>query len=73
MLEGVEKGWRNVRFDCSELVYLDSTGVGALIRVVQALRRLGGSVRCNGLRGAPRKVLEMSNILPLLNEERTRP
>lgn len=70
VLEGVNNGWREIRLDCGELVYLDSTGVGALIRIVQALRARGGRIRCRGLSGTPRKVLEMSNILPLLNEER---
>lgn len=69
ILDGIAVGWRAIRLDCHGLSYLDSTGVGALIRILQALARAGGTMSCIGLRGAPRKVLEMSNILPLLREE----
>lgn len=69
-LDGIEKGWRDIIVDFSELRYLDSTGVGALIRVLQALKRKGGSMISRGLKGPPRKVLEMSNILGLLGEEK---
>jgi anti-anti-sigma factor len=70
VLSGIEAGWRHILLDCSQLEYLDSTGVGTFIRIIQTLRRLGGTIRCRGLHGSPRRVLEMSNILPLMNEEK---
>ncbi|MBL8968106.1 MAG: STAS domain-containing protein [Spirochaetaceae bacterium] len=69
ILGGIERGWRSVRVDAAELVYLDSTGVGAFIRILQALKSRGGRLSTRGLRGAPRRVLEMSNILALLGDE----
>lgn len=69
-LAGIEGGWSRVLLDCVHLSYLDSTGVGVIIRMLQALRRKGGELRCRGLHGTPRRVLEMSNILPLLPEEK---
>jgi anti-sigma B factor antagonist len=70
VLDGISDGWRAICLECTGLTYLDSTGVGALIRILQALARAGGTMTCTGLHGAPRKVLEMSNILPLLREEK---
>jgi anti-sigma B factor antagonist len=71
MIAGIGRGWREVVLDCTELSYLDSTGVGSFIRVLQELRKVGGRMGSRGVGGAPRKVLTMSNILPLLNEEKT--
>lgn len=70
VLAGVEGGWSRLCLDLSALEYLDSTGVGAIIRVLQALRKKGGSLVSRGIQGSPRKVLELSNIIVLLGEEK---
>ncbi len=69
MLTRMETGMRKVRFNFSEVAYLDSSGVGALIKIVQAARRLSRDLRFCGIAGSPRKVLRMSNILSLLKED----
>lgn len=66
----IETGWRTVLLDLSGVGYLDSTGVGSIIRIAQALRKKGSKLRVRGLAGSPRRVLEMSNILPLVQETR---
>lgn len=68
MLRRIAGGARNILFDLGGLVYLDSTGVGAIIRILQAAKRTGGEVAFRGLRGSPRRVLEMSGMLHLLRE-----
>jgi len=52
--------------DFAGVRYLDSSGVGALIRLLQKSRAAGGEVRLVNLTGTPKKVLEMSNIIHLL-------
>jgi anti-sigma B factor antagonist len=69
MRDRIVGGSRRIRFDLSRVGYLDSTGVGALIRILQEARRSGTELRFRGISGTPRKVLRMSNILPLLLEE----
>lgn len=69
ILGGIEKGWSRLCLDLSALEYLDSTGVGSIIRILQALGRRGGSLVSRGIHGSPRKVLELSNIIVLLGEE----
>jgi anti-sigma B factor antagonist len=66
----IESGWRTLLLDLSGVGYLDSTGVGSIIRIAQALRKKGSRLRVRGLSGSPRRVLEMSNILPLVEETR---
>jgi len=59
-------GTRRVVLDFTSVRYLDSSGVGAIIRLLQMVKTLGGELRATGLAGTPRKVLEMSNIISLL-------
>lgn len=69
MVPRLKSGGKKFRFDLSRVEYLDSSGVGAIIKIVQAARQELIDVRFIGIAGAPRKVLRMSNILPLLREE----
>jgi len=57
---------RHVLLDLTRLEYLDSSGVGAIIRIVQATKSRKGSVGICGLSGMPQKVLEMCNIISIL-------
>ena len=63
------KGVLKLRVDMSAVTYLDSTGVGAIIRLVKSAKALGRELRFSGVTGSPRKVLVMSNIITLLKEE----
>jgi anti-sigma B factor antagonist len=71
MLEGIAGGTRRLRLDFSRVDYLDSSGVGAIIRILQESRRSGCELSFRGVAGSPRKVLRMSNILGLMREEPT--
>ncbi len=62
----MEAGRPQLILNFSQVRYLDSSGVGAVIRLVQKARSLKGEVRVVGLTGTPRKVLEMSNIISLV-------
>jgi len=61
-------GVPGVHIDCSGVRYLDSSGVGAIIKLLQAARANRTRLTFSGITGMPRKVLSMSNILPLLKE-----
>lgn len=69
VLPRIERGNTKICFDMSAVSYLDSSGVGALIKILQTGRRCSGNILFRGIRGSPRKVLRMSNILPLLQED----
>jgi anti-sigma B factor antagonist len=68
VLNRMEAGARRIHIDMTEVDYLDSSGVGAIICILQAAKRSGGEVMFRGLRGSPRKVLERTCILGLMNE-----
>jgi len=63
-----DRGESLVHFDFSAVNYLDSSGVGAIIRILQVAKSKGLRLSFSGIQGTPRKVLAMSNILPLLKE-----
>jgi anti-sigma B factor antagonist len=62
----LEGGTPRMVIDMGGVRYLDSSGVGALIRLLQKARSLGGEIRVANIGGTPKKVLEMSNIITLL-------
>jgi len=66
VLARLESGTPKMVIDLGGVRYLDSSGVGALIRLLQKARSLGGEIRVAQLAGTPKKVLEMSNIITLL-------
>jgi len=66
VLSKLESGTTRAILDFGKVRYLDSSGVGALIRILQKARSLGGEIRVVRLAGTPMKVLEMSNIISLL-------
>ncbi len=63
----VEDGAKNVLLDCSQMDYIDSSGVGAFILLLQLLKNHSGSHALFGLNELPTKVFTMSNIIRLLH------
>lgn len=69
LLARIRGGARKLRLDLSEVAYLDSTGVGSIIQILQAMKAVSGEVVFRGVSGAPRRVLEMSQVLRIMREE----
>jgi anti-sigma B factor antagonist len=69
MQSRISAGAKKLRLDLTEVGYLDSTGVGAIIRILQEAKRSGCEIRFRGIEGSPRKVLKMSNILAIMKED----
>ncbi len=44
--------------------FIDSSGLGALVRLIQAARAKGGDVKLSGVPGKIRKMMEMTRLLP---------
>lgn len=64
----LEAGDKAIHLDLAEVNYLDSSGVGVLIRILQHAKTKAAAITFSGIQGTPRKVLTLSNILPLLKE-----
>ncbi len=46
-----------------DVVFVDSSGLGALVRLVQAARSKGGDLKLSGVPASVRKTLEMTHLL----------
>lgn len=68
LIAHIDGGNRHLILDMSGVDYLDSTGVGVIIRLLQRSKTSGGSVRFQGIHGSPRSVLTMSNVISLITE-----
>jgi anti-sigma B factor antagonist len=69
MTKRIEEGVRRLKLDLTDVKYLDSTGVGSLIKILQTAKSSGCAMLFRGISGSPRRVLQMSNILLLMKEE----
>ncbi len=61
-------GAYKLKLDLTEVRYLDSSGVGSLIKILQSAKHSGSAIVFCGITGAPRRILQMSNILLLMKE-----
>jgi anti-sigma B factor antagonist len=73
LLKKIEAGVRRILIDMADLRYLDSSGVGVIICLLQAAKRVGSEIHFKDLTGGPRRVLERTNLLPIISEVYTRP
>jgi len=65
----INSGYNSIHLDFSGVIYLDSSGVGAIIKILRQSKERRVNLKFHGITGTPRKVLKMSNILTLINEE----
>jgi anti-sigma B factor antagonist len=65
----MDGNYTSMYIDFSEVIYLDSSGVGAIIRIVKIAKEKNIDLIFRGISGTPRKVLRMSNILNIIKEE----
>ena len=55
--------YSDVVLQLDQVEFVDSSGLGALVRLTQALRAKGGDLKLSGVPVNIRKVLEMTNLL----------
>lgn len=66
--EILQQNISHLHIDCSRVNYMDSSGVGTIIRTMQAAKTKGIKITFSGIQGTPRRVLSMANILPIITE-----
>lgn len=67
MNELVAEGWEKILLNLSRVTRIDSSGVGELVASARLARRFGGSVKIVRLSEDVRRVLHLSQILPVLD------
>ena len=58
----VDAGLKKIIIDCSKLNYINSTGVGVLIRLHKRMRARGGDVKICSVKGVFARLLEEAGL-----------
>ena len=58
--------WTNVLFDLSQMVHIDSSGLGVLVQVLQKAKSSGGKVVLAALQPAPKIVFDITKVSRVL-------
>jgi anti-sigma B factor antagonist len=61
--DAIEK-YGDVVLQLDQLQFIDSSGLGALLRLMQAARTKGGDLKLSGVPPQVRKILQMTHLLP---------
>ncbi|MBN2443315.1 MAG: STAS domain-containing protein [Spirochaetales bacterium] len=64
--ELINQGNHNLLFNMEKVKYLDSTGIGVLIRIMLLLKPKEGKIRLFNVNEAPMKVLELTLLVQML-------
>ncbi|MDR0622966.1 MAG: STAS domain-containing protein [Treponema sp.] len=67
--EKMNGGYGAVYIDLSGVPYLDSSGIWAVIRIVQHSKAKNIDLKFRGIAGTVRKVMHLSNILSVIQED----
>ena len=63
----IESGQTRLLIDLSQVEYIDSSGLGMLIRIQKIAVRNGGNVVLKGVQGLVRELFEMTRLTALFN------
>ena len=63
----IEAGQTRLLIDLSQVEYIDSSGLGMLIRIQKIAVRNGGNVVLKGVQGLVRELFEMTRLTALFN------
>ena len=63
----IDDGNTDILIDMQNVDYIDSSGVGVLIKILQEVRQRKGRLKFSAIHSSPRKVLDLSNILQILD------
>ncbi len=62
----IEGGCKKILFNLSGLKYIDSSGVGSVISILQAARQTGGKIMMSNVDDNVKKIFELTNLLKIL-------
>ena len=66
ILAKIREGARKIFLVLDKVFYIDSSGVGVLIRLLQEIKIVKGELKFIGIRQGPKKVLQLSNLFQIL-------
>jgi anti-sigma B factor antagonist len=67
----LEAGHKNFALSLADVPYIDSVGLGAIVRAYTSARRRGGDLKLVHVEGKNRHLLEITRLLTVLHEDRS--
>ncbi|HLY63434.1 MAG TPA: STAS domain-containing protein [Terriglobia bacterium] len=64
--EFIRQNEKVVIFDLSRVTYVDSTGIGTIVRLLSRLKKVGGTLRLTGVNGMVEGVLKLTQVDKLI-------
>jgi anti-sigma B factor antagonist len=61
----IDDGATTVEIDCSQMDFIDSSGLGVLVGALKRIRERGGDFELQGLNPSTRKVFEITGLTKL--------
>ena len=69
LLEIIEQGVTNLRMDLSELIYIDSSGLGTLVTINKRVKEKNGRLVLTGAQGLPLDLIKRTRLDRVFNIE----
>jgi anti-sigma B factor antagonist len=62
----IQKDDKWVVFDLARVTYVDSSGVGTIVRALGRLKKAGGTLRLSGVKGMVEGVLKLTQVIRII-------
>ncbi len=69
MVKLIDQKNGNITLDCTDLTYIDSTGLGVLIIILKRVREYGGRIRITNLKPYIKKIFVITELDKVFNIE----
>ncbi|MBI3628299.1 MAG: STAS domain-containing protein [Candidatus Rokubacteria bacterium] len=66
LTELIEKGQSKLVMDLTDVAYVDSSGLGALVAAMKRARAVGGNLKLCGLQEDVRSIFEMTRLIKVM-------
>ena len=64
--EAIKNDEKWIVMDFSRVTYMDSSGVGTVVRILGNLKKLGGTLRLSGVKGMVEGVLKLTQVVRII-------
>jgi anti-sigma B factor antagonist len=64
--EAIRQNEKCVIFDLSRVAYVDSSGIGTIVKILSRLKKVGGTLRLTGVKDMVEGVLKLSQVTKII-------
>lgn len=65
--DAIQENSNYLILDLSRVTYIDSTGIGTIVRFLGKLKKLGGTLRLTGVKGMVEGVLKLTQVVKIID------